>query len=1612
VSPTTTTAYSVTGTDGNGCKNNASATVTVNSLPTVTATGGTICLGATQTISAAGATSYAWSNSGTTATQNVSPTTTTAYSVTGTDGNGCKNNASATVTVNSLPTPAAGSNTPVCVGNTLNLTSASGAATYSWTGPNSFTSTAQNPSIAGVTAVAAGTYYVTATNGTGCFASASTAVVINPLPTVVASTDVPICIGSSVAISATGATTYAWSNGGNTQSQTVNPSLTTTYTVTGTDNNSCKNTDNVIITVNPLPTPAAGSNTPVCAGNTLNLTAATGAATYNWTGPNSFTSSAQNPSIAGVTVVAAGTYYVTATNATGCFASASTAVVINPLPTVTAGGGGTICSGLSITITAAGASTYAWSNNGTTASQVVSPTISTIYSVTGTNANGCNNTSTVTVIVNPKATVTSTPISNICPGTTVQLFANSPGATNYTWSNSLGSNSTAIVTAGAANTNTTYTVSITTNSVICSSSVVVSTSTWTQTGITASANPLAICIGNSLTLSAYCGGTGGTRHYMWSNNITTNTQTVSPTVSMTYTVTMSKTGTGAGTCIAAVFPTVNPLPTPAAGSNTPVCAGNTLNLTAASGAAAYNWTGPNSFTSTVQNPSIAGVTAAAAGTYYVTATNGTGCFASASTAVVINPLPTPAAGSNTPVCAGNTLNLTAATGAATYNWTGPNSFTSTAQNPSITNVTSAAGGTYYVTATNTTGCFASASTAVVINPLPTTAAGSNTPVCAGNTLNLTAATGAATYNWTGPNSFTSTAQNPSIAGVSGAAQGNYYVTATNATGCFASASTFVTLHALPTVSASGGAICSGLSITISAAGASTYAWSNSLGSGTSKTVSPTTTTVYSVTGTDGNNCNNTATASVTVNSLPTANAGNNQATCPGVSIVLSASGGNTYSWNSGANTAAATVIPTVTTTYTVTAYSAASCSNTSSVIVYVATDLYSQSAGNWNTTAIWPYGMIPAPCNNVFITNGQTVDINSTTGLANNVTIYGTLTLEANATLHASGTITNGSTGLFNILGKVAADKGYNFKTVGNTVTYSNISIDQAVIPIQYHHLSILKPNLKATMSLNDTVNGNLTIGNSSTLSSTTQNLFLGGNFVNNGTFIHNNGKVIFNGATTLNGTTKTTNFYNADVNPGKLLTLDAGGYTMGITNLFNILMTGPTQMGQFAISDNTSQLVGIAGGQDSVHVMLYDTLNNWHYQGVPMSVYNKYLGAMVLRYFFGQRFNETTDSWEWENGIFPFEVCRGYAIKFNVGAYPDSRRLTTFRSQVPGLNTGSLSYPVTYTESGSQGWNLVCNPYPSAIDWNATSGWYNTNLDPTIYLYDGQNSRYMTYNSNTQTGTNGGSRYIPPLQGVFVHCTANGQWSLDNNVRVANYQKFLKGENTNDNKSNQLNLMISGNGYTDETVIAFRDDATKGFDNSLDAYKLANPESKVPQINTKTLDDKTVRTAVNFLPTSLMKSSTVPLEFSVGVKGNFTIAASNLNLSDPSVDVTLEDVKNKTFTKLNSSSYTFSSDSTTNNVRFMVHFGPLTTSVNEKNIINNINIYADHSNIVIQNNSSSPDKGIVVVYDVLGKEIMSENIEPNTVSRIDLSNDGQAIYFVKVIIDSQTVTKKVCVSK
>ena len=250
--------------------------------------------------------SYSWSTSETTQSIIVGAGT---YTVSVTDISTCPP-VTATVTVTSVTTPSAptaGSNSPLCVGQTLNLTASNEpGATFEWIGPNGFTSSTQNPSVAGVTLAEAGDYSVNATISNCKSPDGTTTVVINAIPTADANIDQTVCANNSVVSlngTVTNATGSIWSSSGtgifanpNSLNTTYAPSAaditagTVTITLTSTGSGACAAaTDQLVITITPAPTADAGVDQTACSDVNLNgsITIATGG-TWTTSGTGSF----------------------------------------------------------------------------------------------------------------------------------------------------------------------------------------------------------------------------------------------------------------------------------------------------------------------------------------------------------------------------------------------------------------------------------------------------------------------------------------------------------------------------------------------------------------------------------------------------------------------------------------------------------------------------------------------------------------------------------------------------------------------------------------------------------------------------------------------------------------------------------------------------------------------------------------------------------------------------------------------------------------------------------------------------------------------------------------------------------------------------------------------------------------------------------------------------------------------------------------------------------------------------------------------------------------------------------------------------------------------------
>jgi gliding motility-associated-like protein len=434
-----------------GCSDKDSMSVFVNTIPNVGLTGNTtICTGDTAVLTATGGGSYLWSTGGALDSIVVSPSNNTNYTVAVTDANNCIDSASLSIQVNPLPTALILGSTLICQGSSTTLV-ASGGTSFLWSNGST------TPTIT-VSPLADSTYSVTVSNNSGCSDTTSIFVQVTNNPTAQIAGNDTICFGENTILTATGGGTYLWNNGLTSPVINMSPIADTNYAVI-VDVGGCIDSTSYNVIVNPLPNVVITGNTVICEGELTTLFG-TGGGDYSWSNGVVIDSIIVSPN-----TTTNYTLIITSTNS--CVDSVTTSVQVNPLPVINIAGIVSICDGETTTLTASGAASYVWNTSAITPSITVTPTLTTNYTVLGTNSNGCKDSiqTTVTVLPQPVAAITGS--NTICFGESVVLTATGGGS--YTW-NTL--DTTASITMNPTDT-TTYSVLVNVGGCIDSSTYVV-----------------------------------------------------------------------------------------------------------------------------------------------------------------------------------------------------------------------------------------------------------------------------------------------------------------------------------------------------------------------------------------------------------------------------------------------------------------------------------------------------------------------------------------------------------------------------------------------------------------------------------------------------------------------------------------------------------------------------------------------------------------------------------------------------------------------------------------------------------------------------------------------------------------------------------------------------------------------------------------------------------------------------------------------------------------------------------------------------------------------------------------------------------------------------------
>jgi hypothetical protein len=410
-----------------------------------------------------------------------------------------------------------------------------------------------------------------------------------------------------------------------------------------------------------------------------------------------------------------------------------------------------------------------------------------------------------------------------------------------------------------------------------------------------------------------------------------------------------------------------------------------------------------------------------------------------------------------------------------------------------------------------------------------------------------------------------------------------------------------------------------------------------------------------------------------------------------------------------------------------------------------------------------------------------------------------------------------------------------------------------------------------------------------------------------------------------------------------------------------------------------------------------YLTSEKWHLVSSPMA--NSTIETYMNIYL--KQWNETDSTWTYltQPVTLPMDATSGYSAWAS-----DNLTGTTTVNYDGNLNNGDYPLSLAYTPaSNATGWNLLGNPFPSAIDWNLDNSWGRTDVGGWAVVYDNDTFKgwnpYLTGNDRSYNGKTDG--IIPATQGFWVRATSgSASLTIPQSQRTHNSQPFYK--DTEESNYMSLHLIASANGFRDEAAIIFMDGASNSFDALYDLEKMYNVD-EAPNISSK-VEGRGY--SVNVLPIDFLDavdSPVIPVNFKLGIEEECVISVTGIESFDLSIPIYLEDLKDDILTDLRiHENYIFSASPLDNPNRFLLHFGePL--EIEELSNSSAIHIYSHKESVYIK--LAENQKGEAAIFDLLGREICSLKLT-DELTKKSLSQTGY--FIVKVITDSGVSTQKV----
>jgi hypothetical protein len=633
-------------------------------------------------------------------------------------------------------------------------------------------------------------------------------------------------------------------------------------------------------------------------------------------------------------------------------------------------------------------------------------------------------------------------------------------------------------------------------------------------------------------------------------------------------------------------------------------------------------------------------------------------------------------------------------------------------------------------------------------------------------------------------------------------------------------------------------------------------------------------------------------------------------------------------------------------------------------------------AGEWNTAANWSGGTAPtvsdnvtlpastsvsvtggtAFCQNLVIPSGSTLTVNSTLNCRNiTVNAGGTLVINGGGTLKVIGDWTNNGTFSAANLSTVVFEGG-NPQNMSGSNNFYNLTIDKCA-----NDVTMLSPGrVRALLLLesgNLISNGNLTLISTAALTAMV---------------VNNASNVVVGNATV-----------ERHVTP----------YSPRPTGLGYTYFSNPTTSGTVGS--------GFADDMALVHNPAYK-FNCWlypaPYSSAPFPNLYAYSESLVNTgtdaACMGQSWDKFESGWVSAPAAMNMETMQGFCVNIAGNTTVDITGV---------LNNGSVNRSITRTNPAAtnSGWNLVGNPYPAPINWdlvyNMNSALVNAQIIRRVATgtYSGTWAYYVA--NVPGSGTNGATEEIAAMQGFFLRANANGNFTMDNSVRLTSYSnpKFFRNEKYFD----LVRLSLSKGGKTDETCIYFGKNASDALETERDAEKVQMNSAPFPNIFSQA---EAKPLAINGL-SELREEHVIPLGFYTPEKGIYTVKIAHAEGLE-NVEIILEDRKTGEEHDLRKSDFSFNAEESVFENRFFLRFAPAKERL--EGLALDLALFPNPAQNTLNLQLSKTVNATISVCDIAGREVLrGEKLGKNF--SFDVSNLPKGIYIVKITTETGEVSGK-----